>query len=184
MGDQPQKDWEKEYQKAFTKKIPFPILKYELCRMNPTIPNLTYTLTTTGIRKETKFELYVQGGTYYELQPLMEKYKAEKVAYDEKIKKEEEELKIAEEKKAEEPQPSYYYSSPPVPPPKEVFDVTEKALFELTEKRLKEQSEQTQQEREEIKKREEEKTKKAAEEKEAEKNAEGNVSHQIFKLMT
>lgn len=95
MEDQPQKDWEKEYLNAFTKKIPFPTLNYELCTVNPTMPNLIYTLTKTEIRKETKFELYVQDGTYYELQPLIEKYKAEKVVFDEKVKKEKEELKIA-----------------------------------------------------------------------------------------
>ena len=147
--EQPQRDWEKEYNNAFTKKIPFPILKYECCKINPAIPNYTYTLTTTGIRKETKFELYVQNTTYNELTEIIDELKAEKEKDDKKKEEEDKLLKEAEDDKKEEedkkkddeedspPVNSYYSPPPPQPEVKETYDITEKALFMLAEKRIK-----------------------------------------------
>lgn len=175
---EPEKDWEKEYNNAFTKKVPFPILKYELCKMNPKIPNLTYTLTTTGIRKETKFELYTQNSTYYELEGIQNELKAKR-AEENRIKEEEDKLvdMEAEKKKKEEEEAEKikkeaemkaanpYYSPPPPPAAvaSEIYDVTEKALFELAERRNKQQAE----EKKEIeKKKKDEEEKKKSDEKE------------------
>lgn len=174
MAEEVPKNWEEEYNNAFTKKIPFPILKYEMCKMNPAIPNLTYTLTTTGIRKETKFELYVQSNMEAELNTIIhelnesDEAKAalnkendkDLLAAEEEAKKKEE-----EEKKAANP----YYSAPPADTAKEVYDVTEKALQKLSENRLQKQAEERQKEVETKRQKEEEKTKKEDDKKEDDK---------------
>lgn len=78
MADQaPPKDWEKEYSAAFTKKIPFPTMRYEVGRLNPVLDNILYTFATVNIHEGTKFELYVEQGTDEELAKIVADLRAE-----------------------------------------------------------------------------------------------------------
>ena len=43
MDNKSNKDWEKEYFNSFAKKIPFPGIRIESCKVNPGQPNLIYT---------------------------------------------------------------------------------------------------------------------------------------------
>lgn len=78
MADQaPPKDWEKEYSAAFTKKIPFPTMRYEVGRLNPVMDNILYTFATVNIHEGTKFELYVEQGTEQELSRIVAELREE-----------------------------------------------------------------------------------------------------------
>ena len=173
MSNEIPKDWEKEYNASFTKKIPFSYIQYESTRLNPAIEGLLYTFSTVKLSKDLKFELYAQNGTYSELTAIIKELKDKRAA--EEAAKPKEEEKKEDEKKEEEPAPQpinygyYGYGSQPQPPKKASGDLTEKALNILSERRRNQRKEQIEEqkkkEEEERKKLEEERKKKEEEEK-------------------
>ena len=99
MAEPKPRNYESEYIDAFTKEIPFPMLKIETCLLNPADPSIAYTLTKAGIRDKFKFELYVQPLTLKKLMAAKKDLEAEKNAFEDKKIEEEKTLKSTADRK-------------------------------------------------------------------------------------
>lgn len=133
MADQAQEpDWDRQYSESFTKKIPFPTLKYEAGKLNPAMDDVVYTIASANIHDNTNFRFYTSRETKLEL----EFFQAEARLNQPKPKVEEkkEEKKEGEEEVAPDP-----YA---VVLKEEVYDPTEQAIIKLAEKREKERDEE------------------------------------------
>ena len=184
MSNDASKDWEKEYNASFTKKIPFSYIQYDSMRLNPAIEGILYTFSTVNINRNLKFELYTQNGTYNELTAIIKELKDKRAAEEvAKPKEEEKKEENKEEEKKEEPAPQpinygyYGYGSQPQPPKKSSGDLTEKAFNILAERRRNQRKEQI----EEQKKKEEEERKKLEEERKKREEEEKKKKEEIEK---
>ena len=57
MKDQGEIDYNKHYWESFTKKVPFPSMKFEVWKLNPK-NNFAYTLAIVNVHDSTQFNLY------------------------------------------------------------------------------------------------------------------------------
>ena len=105
MEDQQEPDYDKQYSDSFTKKIPFPILKYDICKFNPQMEDMVYTLATASVHDNTNFKLYTSPETKTQLTKIVAQLKEEDIPLrkaEERKKAEEKEKKRKEKEKEEE----------------------------------------------------------------------------------
>ncbi|CAI2381450.1 unnamed protein product [Moneuplotes crassus] len=104
MEEQKEPDYDQQYKESFTKKIPFPMLKYDVCKLNPAFNNYAYTLATASVHDGTEFTLYTSPQTKMELAPMVEKLKGEDAIAkaEKKLKEQQEQQKLRDERKDEE----------------------------------------------------------------------------------
>lgn len=70
-------DYDKLYSDSFVKKIPFPTMKYEVCKASPGQDNHIFTLATATLHKSSKFKLFTSKETKQRLTPIVSALKQE-----------------------------------------------------------------------------------------------------------
>jgi hypothetical protein len=137
MAEQAQEpDWEKQYSESFTKKIPFPTLKYESSKLNPAMDDVVYTIATANIHDDTNFRFFTSPATKLELEFFQAEARLNKPKPKVVEKKEEEKKEGEGEAEAVAPDPYAVVLK------EEVYDPTEQAILKLGEKREKERDEE------------------------------------------
>ena len=139
MGDQePEPDWEKNFSESFTKKIPFPMFKYEVCKFNPAKTDSMYTLATASVHDNTNFNLYTSADTKKELDEIVKELKEEDAKEIKEVKEETKEENKEEKKEGEGDAGGYQDEEQKKEKIKDSNDPVERALRILNNKRAEE----------------------------------------------